>query len=101
MNQKDVGTWHHHSRTMPAVLFSRKTQAPQSRSERSLGSGMSRTSPPQTNSEMLRGPFSGQLRIFMTASMSHRRRALFADLVEIDEAVEAERRDQVRHLAGG
>jgi len=24
MNQNDVGTWHHHSRTTPAVLFSRK-----------------------------------------------------------------------------
>src|SRR5262245_33040080 len=89
MNQNDVGTWHHHSRITPAELFSRNTQAPQSRSPRSAGFGISFTSPPQTNSEMLRGPLSGQLRIFMAASMSHRCRAFFADLREVDEAVEA------------
>src|SRR5882724_5926419 len=69
MNQNEVGTWHHHSRTTPAVLFSRNTKAPQSRSEPTPGSGIGFTSPPQTNSEMLRGPFSGQLRIFMLATV--------------------------------
>src|SRR5882724_2061132 len=69
MNQNEVGTWHHHSRTTPAVLFSRNTKAPQSRSEPAPGSGIGFTSPPQTNSEMLRGPLSGQLRTFMLATV--------------------------------
>jgi len=34
----------------------------------SAGAGISFTSPPQTNSEMLRGPFRGQFKIFMTGS---------------------------------
>ena len=34
----------------------------------SAGSGIAFTSPPQTNSEMLRGPFRGQFRIFMAGS---------------------------------
>src|SRR5262245_9996034 len=68
MNQNEVGTWHHHSRTTPAVLFSRNTKAPQSRSEPPPGSGIGFTSPPQTNSEMLRGPLRGQFRIFMAAA---------------------------------
>ncbi len=46
------------------------------------GSGSSRTSPPQTNSEMLRGPFSGQVMIFIdpVSSVADRGRALLADL---------------------
>src|SRR5882724_12363130 len=69
MNQNEVGTWHHHSRTTPALLFSRNTKAPQSRSEPAPESGIGFTAPPQTNSEMLRGPLSGQLRTFMLATV--------------------------------
>ena len=50
---------------------------------------------------MLRGPFSGQFMIFMASlpSMTDRGRALFADLREVDEAVETERLDQVVRLS--
>src|SRR5262249_24990474 len=75
---------------------------PQSRSDPAAGSGIGFTSPPQTNSEMLRGPFSGQFRIFMlTNSVPHGGSAFFADLGEVDEAVAAEGLRGVGHLARG
>src|SRR5215475_9624257 len=103
MNQNEVGTWHHHSRTTPASLFSRNSQSPQARSSSNAGSGIGFTSPPQANSLMLRGPLSGQFMIFMafSRSMSDRGRTLFADLRILDETVEIERLDQlVRAVVG-
>src|ERR1051325_7789792 len=97
MNQNEGGTWHHHSRTTPASLFSRNSQSPQAWSSSDAGSGIGFTSPPQANSLMLRGPLSGQFMIFMvlSRSMSDRGSALFADLRIVDEAVEIERLDQL------
>src|SRR5215813_8225512 len=97
MNQNEVGTWHHHSRTMPASLFSRNSQSAKARSSNNTGSGIGFTSPPQANSLMLRGPFSGQFMTFMVSSrsMSDRRCALFADLRIVDEAIEIERLDEI------
>src|SRR5687768_9366476 len=102
MNQKEVGTWHHHSRTTPASLFSRNSQSPQARSSSEAGSGIGFTSPPQANSLMLRGPLRGQFIIFIaSSSMADRGRALFADLRVFDEAVEIERLDQLVWGVGG
>src|SRR5512143_2644977 len=104
MNQKEVGTWHHHSRTTPAVLFSICTYSAHSRSETRTGSGIGFTSPPQTNSEVLRGPLSGKFMILLGSlqrSMPDRGCALFADLLHLLEAGQAEGLDQlVRFVVG-
>src|SRR6185369_5957722 len=103
MNQKEVGTWHHHSRTTPASLFSRNSQSPQARSSSEVGSGIGFTSPPQANSLMLRGPLRGQFMTFiaLSLSMADRGRALFADLRIFDETVQIEWLDEVmRRIVG-
>src|SRR6185295_1971560 len=102
MNQKEVGTWHHHSRTTPASLFSRNNQSAKAPSSTDAGSGIGFTSPPQANSLMLRGPLRGQFMTFIaSSSMADRGRTLFTDLRIFDEAVEIERLDQlVRGIDG-
>src|ERR1700755_3516394 len=104
MNQKEVGTWHHHSPPTPAVLFPRNPYSAHSRSLSLVSSGIGFTSPPQTNSLMLRGPLSGQFMIFMIASpalVANRARAFFADLRIGEEALVGEWLDQlVRRVVG-
>src|SRR4026208_210194 len=102
MHQKEWGTWHPHSRTTPASLFSRNSQSPKARSSSEAGSGIGFTSPPQAKSLMLRGPVRGQSIVFMASSSSaDRGRALFADLRVLDETVEIERLDQLVRSIGG
>src|SRR4030095_571613 len=103
MNQNEVGTWHHHSRTTPASLFSRNSQSAKARSSSDAGSGIGFTSPPQANSLMLRGPLRGQFMTFMalSLSMADRGRAFFADLRVFDEAVQVERLDELVRIVVG
>ena len=62
------------------------------------GPGGVLTSPRQTNSEMLRGPLSGHVMIFIPLNARPKPRP-FADLIEAAEAVERERLDQVGRAA--
>src|SRR5258708_22766031 len=93
MNQVLLGVCSHHSAPSPAVLSSRNKYSAHAASEQVAGSGIDLTSPPQTNSEILRGPLSGQCMIFIGRAprlVADRSRAPFADEVEGAGAIEGQ-----------
>src|SRR5207244_5791029 len=99
MNRKLVARCSHHSRTGPARFCSIKTNSAHFSAPAST-SGNGLTSPRQTNSEILRGPFSGQFKSFICASMPDRSCPSFADLNKVGEAIEREWLDELGRLAG-
>src|SRR5436305_10932143 len=99
MNRKLVARCSHHSRTGPAGFLSMKTNSAHTCGP-ACAAGNGLTSPRQTNSEILRGPLSGQLRSFICASMPDRGCAALADLNEIRKAIEREWRNELGRVAG-
>src|SRR6516165_768129 len=98
MNRKLVATCSHHSRTTPARFRSVKTNLAHC-SAPTPASGNGLTSPRYTNSEILRGPLSGQFKSFICPSMPDRGCAALADLNEMREALEREWLNELGRLA--